>query len=140
MCGVLCQQVSSQNKKIPFNDRRRTSSDLNMPQYYMIKNTARSLISFLYSSDFIINQSYSEYYSTACSASPDKPNFFLLILSVRFLFPLKNLSNHAPLVGVAVTTTFLYALVKVSDTNSRDPSLQIILYASEYLPVLFYCK
>ena len=130
-CGVMCRQVSSQKYNMPFNDSSSTSSSLNPPQYSMIKNTTRSLISFLCSYDFILNQSSSKSSSDACSSYIDKQKFFLLIPTVHSLFHLMNLSNHVPLVGVVRTTIFLSALSKVSNPSPRTPAIQILTYDAE---------
>ena len=131
VCGILCQLVSSQKHNITFNGSSCTSSPCNIPQYSMITNTSRSSISFLCSSEFILNQYSSKSSSTACIAYPNKPKSFLLILPISFLLPLMNLSNHVPQVGVVVTTIFISQISKLADPSCRNPSLQIFPYADE---------
>ena len=140
ICGVFCERVSSQKYNMTFNCSSGTSYPLNPSQYYMITNTARSLISILWSSDLIINQYYPKYSNTSCIASPDKQKLFILITSFILLFTLMKLSNHVPLVGVVVTTIFMSSLSKVVDPSLRTSALQILPYAAQYLLVLYHCK
>ena len=139
-CGVLYRHLSSQKYKIPFNGSSCNSSPLSPPQYSIMTNTVRSLISFLCFSYFILPGFSSKSSSTTISASPEKPKFFLLMLPVCFLLPHINFSNHVPLVVVVVTAIFFSALSRVSDPSTRTPALQIFPYAAEYLLVLSQCR
>ena len=116
--GFLCRQISSK-KYMSFNNSSGASSLLNQPQHSMITNTSRSLIYFLCSSEFFLPQYSYKSSSIAFSACPGKPKFFLLILLLRFLFLLMNLSNHVPLVGLV-----FYQHISICDCKNTRPKSQ----------------
>ena len=129
ICDVLCRSISSQKYKTPFDYSNSTSSPLSLPQYSMTTNTTRSSIYFLCYSYFILPQYSSNSSSTTCSATPDKPKLFIVMLPVRFSFPLENLSKHALLLEVVFNTTFLSVLSRLAKPSPSIPALQISLFS-----------